>query len=215
MKKSAPALYRHSDEAVFALGDDDYMEHVCELVRLKADPVPPHCRDFFSQDLRTLLLAPIDTFICRLYETGRGAVAKEYATAKAFGDTVEELAQLFALREGTSMDSHETSELADNLKSHWLKFIAYAASSLMSEDLPRSLGEAEATSHTNAKSGSTGGKNRVKKRYAEIYERLDPILDGYIARGEEPIIKALAFEYKVSDQTVRNRKKEREKKAGK
>lgn len=150
------SMYKHGDEMLFRLFDVVEMEHVCDLVRQTSDPVPNGYRTGLSERLRDLLLAPINCFIDRLYESGRGFNASEYPAADAFRTTVENLAQNLTLNEASSMDSRAASELTDALRSSWIEFIAQAGAYRMYDDLPRDLAK--------KRQRSVAGSEAVKKR---------------------------------------------------
>ncbi|MCX7144018.1 MAG: hypothetical protein NT123_23840 [Proteobacteria bacterium] len=201
MKKAASAMYKLGDEMLFRLFDIFEMDHVCDLVRQTNDPAPISYRSGLSESLRDLLLAPIDCFIDRLHESGRGFNALEYPATDSFRTTVENLIQNLALSEGNSMDSHVASELADGLRLSWIEFIAYAAACSMYDELPKTLERKQRWQERIAAGAKAGGKATRKK-----YERpdLDDLIRACFARGDRPPVKAWAGEYGVSRQTIYN-----------
>jgi hypothetical protein len=211
--QASPAIYRLGDEGLFGLFHPGLVEKVCDLVRNNFDEVAARHGAALAQDLRKQLLVHVETFIDRLFESERGSNAEEYPAADGFREQIDKVA---AWCEGGKMDEHLANRLAGELGLSWTKFIAHAAAYLMYDDLPRNLERAEAKRQTNAKFGSAGGKKRAKK-YAKKknYKALDTVLDGYLARGEKPIVKALVCDYKLSDPTIRDRMEESEKRVGK
>lgn len=142
MKKPAPT-YKLGDEQLFQLFDTGEMEHVCDLVRESYDPAPEGHRSGLAQSLTRLLLRPVESFIYRLHDTGRGASASEFDAADELRACVENVAKLLTMSDdGTEFASctkDEAGELADDLGSAWTRFIAYAGAYRMYADLPREL----------------------------------------------------------------------------
>jgi hypothetical protein len=199
--KRHDGMYKDSDEMLFRLFDTGEMEHVCDLVRHLNDPVLNGERTGLSKSLRNNLLAPLNYFIGRLHESGRGINASEYPAADEFRSAVENVAGLLALSEGRSMDVHGASELADDLESSWTRFIAHAAAFRMYDDLPRDLTKQRRRRERNVENSKLGG-NATKKKYAK--PRLDALIRGCLARGERMPVKAWASEFDKSRQTIYN-----------
>lgn len=141
--KKAVATYKLGDDQLFQLFDIGEMEHVCDLVRESYDPAPKGHRNGLAQSLTRLLLRPVESFIYRLHETGRGASASEFDAADELRTCVENVAKLLAMSDdGTGFASctkDEAGELAGDLGSAWTKFIAYAGAHRMYADLPREM----------------------------------------------------------------------------
>jgi hypothetical protein len=191
--------YKPGDDHPVQLFDTGEMEHVCDLVRDSYDPAPEGHRSGLAQSLTRLLLRPVESFIDRLHETGRGASAAEFDAADELRTCVENVAKLLTMSDdGTEFASctkDEAGKLADDLRAAWTRFIAYAGAYRMYSDLPR---EWERTagmraSRATAADHARGDHERIRADYAELK-----------AAGERNIAKKLATKYNRNDQDIRN-----------
>lgn len=196
MKKPAPT-YKPGDDKLFPLFDTFQMERVCELVEDSYDPAPEGHRGRLSQSLTRLLIQPIESFIERLYETGRGVNASEFEAADELRACAENVAESLATSDDGTCAKHEAGELADDLHRAWIKFIAYASAHRMYADLPREM-------ETNVRKTKPMREVRDAMAYAaqvdhlRIIERYSELLAAEV-RGKR---KTLAKEFGLSESMI-------------
>jgi len=198
MKKATLAFYRHGDAPLFALFDVGQMGYVCDLVRDNEYTAPCAHGISLATTLREQILEPADSFIRRLYETGRGTSALQYQPAEAFCKALE---NVVAYWEEGNPDPRAAGGLANALRSSWVEFIAFGATCSMTEDLPRELKKRRIRSDK----GADGTKDAADVRH----KQLDPLIKACIARGDDPFAKigkwAKEQKKKTSEATVRRR----------
>ena len=192
-------MYRCGDEPLFRLMDVTEMGHVCELVRQSDDPVALGYRRSLADSLRETLLPPIEHFIDRLHETGRGFDALEYPAAVAFRSAVEGVAQNLALSEGGSLDHDVSNELAGELRAAWVEFIAFAAACFMYDTLPQRLEKTHLRNDTLADNAALGGDAKAQ-RYAR--PGLDDLIRACLVRHDKPPVKAWVEEYGLGKSAI-------------
>ena len=132
-------LYTPDDDQIFSLFDTGVIDHVCEIVETIFDEEESGYRTAMAESFERLLLRPLDDFVRRLYETGRGAHASEHDAAVAFRDYVQKLTFEFQKHEGQALARETTHQWSQILRSSWVTFIAFAGAHRMYADLPNEL----------------------------------------------------------------------------
>jgi hypothetical protein len=167
-------MYKDSDDDLFLLFDTAELDHVCYLLSNCHDPAPKEYRSNLSQSLGELLLAPVEKFISRLYESGRGSNASEFDATIRFRDCIENVSRRLALRkEDGEMPPAVAQEIARDLQIAWLEFIARSAAHRMYSDLPEQLKKAKKTSVRNKMAASIPRKEVTKEELEKFRENFN------------------------------------------
>jgi hypothetical protein len=115
------------------------------------DPVPARWREGLATAFERQLLPHIESFIRKLYESGRGQSASEFESANDFRECVCNVVRTLRLSDGSSLDQAAAKELTDDLDQAWNRFAAIAAAHRMYSDLVddgRALSRAQARANT-------------------------------------------------------------------
>lgn len=197
-------MYKSQDGDLFQLFDTGEMEHVYDLVFNCHDPAPKDHRSGLSQSMGKFLLTPVEKFICRLYESGRGSNAVEFDASVRFRDCIENVMKLLALdNEDGQMAPEIAHEIARDLRMSWLEFIAMSAAHRMYSDLPNQLEEARKRS---ARNRLAAGMRRKVVTKADLEKFRDKFI--YENGAERGWIKAAEYAFGITAKTINKRMRE-------
>ena len=182
-------MYKNEDEDLFQLFDIGEMNHICDLVFNCHDPAPKEYRATLANSLSEFLLSPVEKYISRLFESGRGTNASEFDASIGFRECIEIVMRRLSLRgdEG-EMPSAVSHEIAGSLRSAWVEFIAISAAHRMCSDMPTELRNARKRSMRNRLSAVVPRKNITKadlEKYKEDFCYQNATYRGWITAAEQ------------------------------
>jgi hypothetical protein len=171
--KVGVSMYKDKDDDLFQLFDTAEMDHVYDMVADCHDPAPKEHRSTLGDSLSKFLLSPLEKFICRLYESGRGSNASEFDACVSFRDCIENVMKILSLsNDEGGMPPEVSREIAQDLRAAWMEFIARSAAHRMYHDLPNALENARKRSIRNRFSAVIPRKNVAKadlEKYREDF----------------------------------------------
>jgi hypothetical protein len=202
--KGGVTMYKDEDGDLFQLFDIGEMNHIYDLVFNCHDPVPKGHRTILAEALSEFLLPPVEKFISRLYESGRGTNASEFDAAAGFQECIEIVIRLILLRSSEGeMPSAVSHEIAQSLRSTWIEFIAMGAAYRICFDLPKELKIAKKRSIRNRVAAAMQRKSVTKtelERYREEFNYQNGTYRGWKIAAEQ--------HFGITAKTINKRMKE-------